>query len=197
MDVKLGIIAGGIAAALATPVVAQEGPDQVPADGVFKAELLTLNNSGVSGTAFLAKEGDELTVIMKVDGYEPGVEHLQHIHGLADGEGAASCPTLAQDANGDNLVDLQEGLPAYGGIVLPLEPFPTPADETPVAFSATYQLDTDTAAALQQPATKTIVLHGLTVQGTFNATHPVACGEIRPLSPADSATDSADDAAGS
>lgn len=41
--------------------------------------------------------------------------HAQHIHA------GAACPTMAADANGDGVVDVVEGVPDYGPILIPLD----------------------------------------------------------------------------
>lgn len=168
------------------------------ASNAAKAKMYTvdfgaLNNSGVSGTAELTLIGDQLTVKVNARGLEPNMVHPQHIHGFADNKGNSTCPTPAADTNGDGLVDLVEGLPSYGGVLLELY---VPVDEFPVAdangmltYERTFTLGTtefseegelisqDDISPLQN---RTIVLHGMTVNGEYVATLPVACGQIKP-----------------
>ncbi|MEJ2599226.1 MAG: hypothetical protein P8Z00_12895 [Anaerolineales bacterium] len=139
----------------------------------FKATLVPLNRSGVHGKAELTLEGDQLTVEMNVRGFESNQTHAQHIHGIA-GQ-AATCPTPAADANGDHIVDFSEGLPYYGPVILPLTPFSTTPDGTE-HYKATFTIDPTTIGNL---ATRVIVLHGLTVDGSYVGSLPVACGKIR------------------
>lgn len=160
---------------------------------MYTVDFGALNNSGVSGTAELTLIGDQLTVKVNARGLEPNMVHPQHIHGFADNKGNSTCPTPAADTNGDGLVDLVEGLPSYGGVLLELY---VPVDEFPVAdangmltFERTFTLGTtefaeegelisqDDISPLQN---RTIVLHGMTVNGEYVATLPVACGQIKP-----------------
>ena len=52
------------------------------AHDMFQADLAPLNNSGASGTANLALEGDQLTTDIASEGLAPNLPHAQHIHGL-------------------------------------------------------------------------------------------------------------------
>ena len=168
------------------------------ASNATKAKMYTvdfgaLNNSGVSGSAELTLMGDQLTVKVNATGLEPNRVHPQHIHGFADNKGNSTCPTPAADTNGDGLVDLVEGLPSYGGVLLELY---VPIDEFPVAdangvltYERTFTLGTTefveegeliSQSDLSPLQNRTIVLHGMTVDGEYVATLPVACGEIKP-----------------
>ena len=77
------------------------------------------NGFDVSGSAAFAF--DTLTQILSVDvdvaGLLPNVAHAQHIHGPA---GDARTPTLADDTDGDGFIELLEGVPGYGPILLSL-----------------------------------------------------------------------------
>lgn len=108
----------GLATMLQSPVEAQSSN----ATTVYRANLQQLNNSGASGQATLRLSADQrtLTVMIKATGLEPGGIHLSHIHGLsANGQPVDSaCPTLAQDSDGDGFVELLEGLPVYGPVLV-------------------------------------------------------------------------------
>ncbi len=157
----------------------------------FTADLNELNNSGANGHAVLWEMGDTLRVNMTVNGLDPDLPHLQHIHGKA--EGAAECPTLALDSNGDGFVELGEGVPAYGPVLLQLVQDPTAA-VSPSNFPApnrggvtqtrvTYGGD-GLSDALGDLEDRVIVVHGLDVNdnggydGAFELAMPVACGVI-------------------
>lgn len=151
---------------------------------VFVAELTPLNGSGVSGRATLVKKGDLLLVNMVVKGYEAGRVHPQHIHGkVVNGvpAGDAVCPPPSADTNGDGLISVQEGLPFYGPVRIPLLPFAQPIRQNgAVSYQQTFDLSAFAPlAALDQHV---IVLHGLSRTGDPQIDNPlpVACGEIKP-----------------
>ncbi len=160
---------------------------------MYTVDFTALNGSGVSGTAELTLMGDQLTVKVNATGLEANMVHPQHIHGFSGDKRNSTCPTPAADTNGDGLVDLVEGLPSYGGVLLELY---VPVDEFPVAdangvltYERTFTLgETEfteegeliTESALSPLQNRTIVLHGMTVGGEYVATLPVACGQIKP-----------------
>lgn len=169
--------------AIAASAGAQEASE---AAAVFTAELSSLNNSGVTGKAYVAKtEDDRLTAIVIAQGLQANQQHPQHIHGLEDATAAGSCPSLAEDTDGDNIITLEEGLPAYGPVLLPLEPFPEPG-ESQVVFAQVYQLgqgEIPGADALGQLQNRVVVLHGMDFGGSYVADLPVACGPLQPVLP--------------
>jgi hypothetical protein len=140
----------------------------------YTANLGTLNNSGVTGTATLTLDGNMLTVQVLASGLEPNQTHIQHIHGFMDNKKKSMCPPQSADANGDGFVDLGEGLPFYGGVLLNLDPFPTAPDGT-INYTRTFTID----ASLLPLQNRVVVIHGLTVNGVYDITMPVACGMIR------------------
>jgi hypothetical protein len=174
---KTGILSAALVGALALgasgDVLARETKS-------FTVDLDAMNNSGVQGTARVIADYDAglLTVMIMATGLEPNALHPQHIHGFIENTRKGRCPTMAADVNGDNLVDLGEGLPFYGPILLSLEPFPTAPDGT-INFVETYALD-KSMKALQN---RVIVLHGMTVGGAYWPTLPVACGTLDKVSP--------------
>ena len=141
----------------------------------YTADIMALNGSGVMGTATLTLEGDKLTVQLMASGLEAGKLHPQHIHGFMDKNKNAVCPPMSADTDGDGLVELGEGLPFYGPVLLSLEPFPTAPDGT-INYTRTF----DVTAAMLPLQNNVIVLHGMTVNGEYVATLPVACGAIKP-----------------
>jgi len=118
--------------------------------------------------------GDQLTVKIKARGYEANKLHVQHLHGFANKQNSV-CPTISADTNNDGVVDLAEGLPSYGPIMLNFEPFPTADSNGRVDFSNTYTVNVSDLGPLEN---RVIVLHGATVNGTYEPTLPVACGQI-------------------
>ncbi len=119
--------------------------------------------------------------------------HAQHIHA------GTACPTRANDTNGDRIVDLVEGVPVYGAVLISLDAdLANLAGGTfPEASGRKGFLDYDalsSVAALEAAIggplhieTRHVVLHGVaadtnlpgTVQPPNPALLPVACGEIR------------------
>lgn len=144
----------------------------------YRVSLAALNHSGVHGTATLALEGNQLTVTVNAMGLEAGKPHPQHIHGFMDNSRNSTCPTMAADTNGDGVVDLAEGLPSYGPVLLELGPMPMADAEGRIMYTHTFEITKD-LLPLQNRA---IVLHGLTVNGEYIATLPVACGQVMTVS---------------
>lgn len=136
------------------------------------------DNPAAQGTATLSLKGNRLTVAIDATGLEPGQVHPQHIHGFGKGTGKkvnSTCPTAADDANDDGVVDLGEGLSDYGPVMLPFTPFPTADEDGEIHFRETYKIKRGQLGPLTNRA---IVLHGAFVDGDYVATLPVACGQI-------------------
>ncbi len=161
-----------LALGVASPAMAQQGP---PSQTYF-VDLDPLNDSGVTGVVILTVDGDQLTVAVIAAGLEPGRPHPQHIHGFANNQNA-TCPGANADADRNGLISLMEGQPAYGPVQLPFEPFPT-ADANGIVFFVERYRVSDAITPLQNMA---VVLHGMTVNGTYEATLPVACGQVQML----------------
>lgn len=145
---------------------------------MYTAELTELNGSDVTGTAELVLEGNELTVIINAMNLVPDMVHPQHIHGFQEDNRNAKCPPASADSDGDGLVELGEGLPFYGPVLLPLQPFPTAPDGM-ISFVQTYNVS-DLDFSVTPLQNRVIVLHGMYVDGEYVATLPVACGQIQP-----------------
>ena len=56
-----------------------------------------------------------MQVFMTVNGAPQRISHIQHIHA------GTACPTTAADVNADGFVDVVEGVPAYGPILVNLD----------------------------------------------------------------------------
>lgn len=87
-------------------------------DGEYKAFLRPLNSS-VNG--FIPHGAAEFRVsngIINAKTYLDDDTQVMHIQGIYSG---TACPTLAQDANGDGLVDMAEAASVIGSMVLPLD----------------------------------------------------------------------------
>jgi len=165
-----------------------------------------------TGKAYFRVVGGMLHAVVDVTGAEPteagsaleGI-HPQHIHA------ASQCPPASADGDidgvSDGIVDVIEGLPFYGAILVPLDgninnttseiptfPFATGA-RGEYHYEATASVATLTAAlgeALNLPM-RHVVIHGVdhdtplpaTVRSLpglpAQVTLPVACGEIREM----------------
>jgi hypothetical protein len=179
------------------------------AQDMFQADLEPLNNSGASGTANLALEGDQLTTDIASEGLAPGLPHAQHIHGLE--QAMSECPTILNDQNGDNLVNTTEGEPSYGPILtslttegdtspesaLAVDRFPVANEDGTLTYDRTFGVPANVADRLEEFA---IVQHGVDLNGNGvydeeaagpsdldpslpqEATIPANCGVIVPVS---------------
>lgn len=178
----------------------------IPSEQRYRVDFTELNDSGVSGWAILDLDGDLLTVDMRIDGYEVGQPHAQHIHGAIDSVTGdpidSTTPTLAQDSDGDGFIEVAEGAATYGPVIVPLVDsngdFPTPTSNS-LSFIQTYDLSESDAFAADFEKDdlfplyfREIVLHGQSVgfvgdgtegevDGTpgYKGVLPVAAGEIQ------------------
>lgn len=154
-------------------------------DATYVASLNSLNSSGASGTATVAIRGDLLTVVITATGLAPSESHPQHIHGQSDKTINAFCPDISADSDGNNLVTIPEGAGSYGGVLISL------GDDTGaapmvdangnLAYSQTFTLGVNgniATADLLPLENRAIVLHGVTVMGTYDGALPAACGEL-------------------
>lgn len=101
------------------------GPATAAHEGaVYSADLGELNDSGASGTATVtvSDDGETMTVEVTASGLGLDGPHAQHIHGIVDGDtvSASSCPSSADDADGDGVLTVLEGAPKYGGVQVSL-----------------------------------------------------------------------------
>lgn len=158
------------------------------ADKFYTTAFTTLNGSGVTGEAIIGYDADtgRITVAISAAGLEPNQVHIQHIHGFPDGTNATT-PTLAQDLDGDGFIELAEGVPTYGPVLLNLatdhengsgsdnghshgsiEGFPT-APDGKIWFLETYQLPRDSLPADPLLDLREIIIHGMSVPATEGA----------------------------
>jgi hypothetical protein len=167
-------------------VVGTEAGGTLTAPLLFRADLGTLNQSGVTGFAEFARDGDRLTARIEAEGLEPGEVHIQHIHGRVAEDGSSLdsySPTPGADADGDGFVELAEGLPSYGPILLNLtnppggglDAFPTASDGQ-IRYEQTFDLseqgvlpDGFTSEDLLPLSFREVVIHGLSVDGSAGA----------------------------
>ncbi|MCG9970761.1 hypothetical protein [Christiangramia crocea] len=148
----------------------------------FTAQLSEINDSGVSGTAAISVQGNSLTVLVEAEGMTPGEPHPQHIHGLENGEENATCPPESADTNEDGIITIPEGVPFYGGVLLPLADFPVADENGTISYQQTFILGENgnpTVEDLSALQNRVIVLHGMNDgDGAYVPTTPAACGEL-------------------
>lgn len=157
------------------------------------------------GKAYFRVVNGELAAVVDVSGAEPADGafpeglHPQHIHE------ADRCPTMADDANGDGIVDVIEGLPRYGPIMIPLDndlaDTSSQVGGFPLASGprGTYHYTAGAGVAAVETAlghplglsTRHVVIHGVDLATPLPAsvqslpglpaqiTLPIACGEVR------------------
>lgn len=184
----------GLTLALVLPAIAIAGDGKV-----YRADLAPLN-AGVngltaSGTATITLKGNDVSVDIAVSGVNPGTLHPQHIHA------GPACPSPDTDPNHDGFLDVLEGLPAYGGILVNLDSelssnaagmFPVASADGSYTYSeqasrSHLQREIETALRL---GTRHVVIHGVDPSTDLPdsvaslpglpawATLPVACGEL-------------------
>ncbi|OJU92897.1 MAG: hypothetical protein BGO13_05020, partial [Burkholderiales bacterium 66-5] len=97
----------------------------------YAAQLQPMNTavtgSAASGQATFTERGGELTMDIQVKGAPANTEHWQHFHGFKDGA-AATCPSAANDANHDGIVDLIETGTTSGTTMVPFIAHPLTMD---------------------------------------------------------------------
>ncbi|MEL7207736.1 MAG: hypothetical protein AAGK32_05820 [Actinomycetota bacterium] len=111
-------VAGLATVSAATPAAADhEG-------SVYQADLTELNGSGATGTATItvADDGETIAVDLQASGFDLDGPHAMHLHGIVDGDEvlASTCPTLADDIDGDGVLTVLEGAPKYGAVQISL-----------------------------------------------------------------------------
>lgn len=184
------------------------------ADVQYTATLRPLNakiaHARTHGVAQFTEHDGKLTIDIKVRGAPADMVHWQHFHGFIDGK-AAHCPTMADDANHDGIVDLIETGKASGTTMVPFIDQPASMDvahgDYPKAdakgdyhYTATVALsELDAAFAKAFPgqqldlAKRVVYIHGVPADTKLPATVaslgpipaqvtlPIACGQIEPV----------------
>ncbi|MGB7785635.1 MAG: hypothetical protein WBL27_05990 [Salinimicrobium sp.] len=158
----------------------------------YKTCLYPTNDSGAVGFAYFRLDGNQLEATVMALGLEPGQEHLQHIHGFAN-DSNSTCPP-ADAAGEDGLIDLDEGAPYYGPVILPLTDengdMPVAAANGWVIYTNTFMLGSGglpSVSDLGPLENRAVVLHGMTADGDgdgdeeYVPTLPVSCGTVTEL----------------
>lgn len=145
---------------------------QQPQQEIYEARLEERNGSGVTGTATLTMEGDELQVTIAATGLDPDTRVPQHIHMNA------SC-----DDAGGILLNLDDDLSAAGESEPSGDAYPEADDEGRLTYEASRSADDMRTAMGDQAAAgedaldltnRVVNLHGEDMQ-------PIACGEIESM----------------
>jgi len=142
----------------------------------YELELVPLNNSGVRAEVEL-KLINETTLLVSIEasGLESGKLHPQHIHGFNTPLKQATCPGLQADTDGDGVISVGEGLPTYGPILLPLIPFDLVDTNGELNYTIQLTINPETMLPLSK---RVVLLHGLSVNGQYIPSLPIACGII-------------------
>ncbi len=162
----------------------------------FGTTLDPLNGSGATGRATLTvldPEARTVRVSITASGLTPGLPHAQHLHGERGVDN--TCPGPTADENGDGIITVAEGLPAYGPILLPLTEevgsFPVADENGDVSYERTFVLS---ELSLSEIGLYAIVQHGIDLDGSgaydgearssldpslpLEATVPATCGAL-------------------
>lgn len=156
----------------------------------YKSCLGALNGSGAIVFAYAKLEGSMLTTEVWAPSVPAG-SHAQHLHGSEDDSFVSTCPDDSDDANMDGFVDINEGLGDYGAPQLFLRTsgntdgsgegtFPTGASYTYQRTVTLGSAGTPTKSAMTPLDHKTIVVHGMMVNGSYDGSMPIACGQLEP-----------------
>ncbi len=198
-------------APFAVAPVANQAPAAASASAAhyYEATLGPINNSGASGVAILAQEGNVLNVELEATGLTPNQTHMQHIHGFTNGQpSVAPTPTLdinhdgfvasteAETVTGPELLDLtlnpqlavqQHAGSESGGI------YPTADANGVLHYQETFAFPSGAPAAsvLQNLGNRAVELHGMNVppgvdgmtSATYDPSMPVAFGLLHEITP--------------
>lgn len=148
----------------------------------YKTCLTQLNDSKAVGFAYFRLENNLLETTIVGLNLEPNEVHAQHIHGFEDGTNSTCPPSSA--SGDDEWITMEEGAPYYGESLLALsyedDSFPTADASGMYQFQQSYTLGQGglpNAEDLLPLENTTVVFHGMTVDGEYEASLPVACAE--------------------
>jgi len=110
--------AGVIGATAMSASQAAQGTSSATSGPHTHAQLRSLNNSGVTGSADVTVHNGKLEVDLDAQHLLKGMPHAEHIH---FGQQARNeCPSVRDDDNGDHRLNTAEGLDAYGPVKVSL-----------------------------------------------------------------------------
>ncbi len=164
----------------------------------YEAILTPDNNSGVSGTALVAQQGNTLDVTVNATGLTPNQVHPLHIHGFLDGR-PSTVPTSANDFDHDGYINAFDSETAVGPVMLSLtdnpqlavqslftqsgDIFPTADAQGNLSYHETFNFNLSQEAQfvydlLQPLGSRYVELHGANVSaGTVaGSTGPLSAG---------------------
>lgn len=165
-----------------------DGDDSVPIfedpeneEMYYKTCAYPMNGSYSIALAYFQIKGDVLKATVLAAGVTPNKQHPQHIHGKDDNSNS-TCPPSSADTNGDGLVSIGEGLPYYGGVILPLDyedgTFPVANSYGLYTYQRTFNISN---LSINNWEDLSVVVHGKNVNNEYVASLPVACGEVANL----------------
>lgn len=171
--------------ALAVPAVAAHDSNPSARVASYSYDLDEVAGNApapVDGTVrLMALPNGRIQVRIDAAGLAPNLPHAQHIHVPGGQEGGdfvrGACPTVADDASGDGLVDTLEGAPAYGGVqqsltttgdtspasALAVDRFPVADAEGDLSYERTFT-PTD-QRVWRQLGDVEVVVHGIDLDG--------------------------------
>lgn len=141
----------------------------------FRAKLEPVNQPEARGRVKLRLEDGKLRVRLRARDLDDGI-HVAHIHGIRQAEN--ECPDGSFDTDDNGLVDVGEGVPAYGPIQLTLSDGLNDTGER-IRYRRHFRMldDDDKISALGDLSQYAIVVHGVDLDGDGMATNPDADGD--------------------
>ncbi|CAM4370970.1 hypothetical protein GILI108418_17060 [Gillisia limnaea] len=170
-----------------------DGEDNVPIfenptdeEAYYKTCAYPMNGTNSIAFAYFRVQGNVLKATVLGANFTPNQMHPQHIHGLDSGATNATCPPASaadDDTEGDDrFISLTEGLPFYGPIILSLDfengDFPMASSDGSYIYQRTFNIS---GLSISNWENLVVVGHGRMVDGSYQATLPVACGEVANL----------------
>jgi hypothetical protein len=149
---------------------------------IDRIKLMPLNGSGVTGSGTLRRIiGPRIipmnyvaTLTLKIRGLEAGQVHPQDIDGTTYLSPPATCPP-ASAAGSDGIISASEAEQYTGGISANLKEIPAAVRTGRRTIRVTFRGQDD----FRRSVLAIYVVRGMTVQGQYQPTVPVACAMLR------------------